>query len=55
MNWHIHNIEINIYSLEGALLKSSKEFFVDKVSPSSKNTLKLVRSSIENDTLTLKR
>jgi signal transduction histidine kinase len=46
---HIHNIEINIYSLEGALLKSSKESFsVDKVSPPiPKYILKLVRSSIE--------
>jgi hypothetical protein len=31
---HIHNIEINIYSLEGKLLKSSRPFFsVDKVAP----------------------
>ncbi|MFB0910225.1 MAG: ATP-binding protein, partial [Flavobacterium sp.] len=46
---HIHNIEINIYSLEGTLLKSSKESFsVDKVSPPiPKYILKLVRSSIE--------
>ncbi len=46
---HIHNIEINIYSLEGQLLKSSKESFsVDKVSPPiPKYILKLVRSSIE--------
>jgi two-component system nitrogen regulation sensor histidine kinase NtrY len=46
---HIHNIEINIYSLEGELLKSSKESFsVDKVSPPiPKYILKLVRSSIE--------
>nr|WP_035663689.1 ATP-binding protein [Flavobacterium sp. ACAM 123] len=46
---HIHNIEINIYSLEGKLLKSSKESFsVDKVSPPiQKYILKLVRSSIE--------
>ncbi len=45
----IHNIEINIYSLDGKLLKSSKESFsVDKVSPSiPKYILKLVRSSIE--------
>lgn len=45
----IHNIEVNIYSLEGKLLKSSKESFsVDKVSPSvPKYILKLVRSSIE--------
>lgn len=46
---HIHNIEINIYSLDGKLLKSSKESFsVDKVSPPiPKYILKLVRSSIE--------
>jgi signal transduction histidine kinase len=46
---HIHNVEINIYSLEGKLLKSSKESFsVDKVSPPiPKYILKLVRSSIE--------
>ncbi|HTG67250.1 MAG TPA: ATP-binding protein [Flavobacterium sp.] len=46
---HIHNIEINIYDLNGKLLKSSKESFsVDKVSPPiPKYILKLVRSSIE--------
>ncbi|MEA9413644.1 ATP-binding protein [Flavobacterium sp. PL02] len=45
----IHNIEINIYSLKGQLLKSSKESFaVDKVSPPiPEYILKLVRSSIE--------
>lgn len=45
----IHNIEINIYDLEGHLLKSSKESFsVDKISPPiPKYILKLVRSSIE--------
>jgi two-component system nitrogen regulation sensor histidine kinase NtrY len=45
----IHNIEINIYSLDGKLLKSSKESFsVDKVAPPiPKYILKLVRSSIE--------
>jgi signal transduction histidine kinase len=45
----IHNIEINIYGLDGKLLKSSKESFsVDKVSPPiPKYILKLVRSSIE--------
>ena len=45
----IHSIEINIYSLDGKLLKSSKESFsVDKVSPPiPKYILKLVRSSIE--------
>ena len=46
---HIHNTEINIYDLDGNLLKSSKESFsVDKVSPPiPKYILKLVRSSIE--------
>ena len=46
---HIHNIEINIYDLDGKLLKSSKESFsVDKISPPiPKYILKLVRSSIE--------
>ncbi len=45
----IHNNEINIYSLDGNLLKSSKESFsVDKTSPPiPKYILKLVRSSIE--------
>lgn len=45
----IHNIEINIYSLEGKLLKSSKESFaVDAVArPIPDYILKLVRSSIE--------
>jgi len=45
----IHNIEINIYDLDGKLLKSSKESFsVDKVSPPiPEYILKLVRSSIE--------
>ncbi|WP_407934913.1 sensor histidine kinase [Flavobacterium flavipallidum] len=46
---HIHNSEINIYDLNGKLLKSSKESFsVDKVAPPvPKYILKLVRSSIE--------
>lgn len=46
---HIHNIEINIYDLDGKLLKSSKESFsVDKSAPPiPKYILKLVRSSIE--------
>ncbi|MGO4904965.1 sensor histidine kinase [Flavobacterium sp. W20_MBD1_R3] len=46
---HIHNAEINIYGLDGKLLKSSKESFsVDKVAPPiPKYILKLVRSSIE--------
>jgi signal transduction histidine kinase len=45
----IHAIEINIYSLDGKLLKSSKESFsVDKIAPPiQKYILKLVRSSIE--------
>lgn len=45
----IHKIEINIYSLDGKLLKSSKESFaVDKISPPiPEYILKLVRSSIE--------
>ena len=45
----IHNLEINIYSLKGRLIKSSKaKFSVDKVSPPIKKfILKLVQSSIE--------
>jgi len=45
----IHNVEINIYSLEGHLLKSSKESFsIDKKAPPvPKYILKLVRSSID--------
>jgi signal transduction histidine kinase len=45
----IHNLEINIYSLDGKLLKSSKaSFSVDSVSPPiPKYILKLVQSSIE--------
>ncbi len=45
----IHNLEINIYSLKGKLLKSSKgSFSVDSVSPPiPKYILKLVQSSIE--------
>ncbi|MBK0369688.1 sensor histidine kinase [Flavobacterium agrisoli] len=45
----IHNTEINIYSLDGKLLKSSKESFaVDAVAPPIPDyILKLVRSSIE--------
>jgi signal transduction histidine kinase len=45
----IHNLEINIYSLDGRLLKSSKaSFSIDKVSPPiPKYILKLVQSSIE--------
>lgn len=45
----IHNIEINIYSLNGNLLKSSKATFsVDTISPPvPKYIIKLVQSSIE--------
>ena len=45
----IHNLEINIYSLEGKLLKSSKaSFSVDSISPPvPKYIVKLVQSSIE--------
>jgi signal transduction histidine kinase len=45
----IHNLEINIYSLDGRLLKSSKSrFSVDApASPVPKYILKLVQSSIE--------
>ncbi|MBS7787566.1 GHKL domain-containing protein [Flavobacterium sp. CYK-55] len=45
----IHSLEINIYSLNGKLLKSSKaKFSVDSVSPPiPKYILKLVQSSIE--------
>jgi len=45
----IHNLEINIYSLDGKLLKSSKaSFSIDSVSPPiPKYILKLVQSSIE--------
>lgn len=45
----IHNLEINIYDLDGKLLKSSKSSFsIDSVSPPiPKYILKLVQSSIE--------
>lgn len=45
----IHGLEINIYSLDGRLLKSSKaSFSIDSVSPPiPKYILKLVQSSIE--------
>ena len=45
----IHNLEINIYGLDGKLLKSSKAAFsIDPVSPPiPKYILKLVQSSIE--------
>ena len=45
----IHNLEINIYSLDGKLLKSSKsKFSIDVLSPPiPKYIIKLVQSSIE--------
>lgn len=45
----IHNVEINIYSLEGKLVKSSKaSFSVDKIAPPIPNyVLKLVQSSVD--------
>ena len=45
----IHNLEINIYSLDGKLLKSSKsKFSIDSVAPPiPKYIIKLVQSSIE--------
>ncbi len=45
----IHNLEINIYSLDGKLLKSSKsKFSIDAVAPPiPKYIIKLVQSSIE--------
>ena len=45
----IHNLEINIYSLKGKLLKSSKaSFSIDKQAPAIPDyILKLVQSSIE--------
>jgi signal transduction histidine kinase len=45
----IHNLEINIYSLDGRLLKSSKSrFSIDPVAPPiPKYILKLVQSSVE--------
>lgn len=45
----IHNLDINIYSLDGKLLKSSKgSFSIDTVSPAiPKYIIKLVQSSIE--------
>lgn len=45
----IHNLEINIYSLDGKLLKSSKsKFSIDPVDPPiPKYIIKLVQSSIE--------
>jgi two-component system nitrogen regulation sensor histidine kinase NtrY len=45
----IHNLEINIYSLDGKLLKSSKsKFSIDPVTPPiPKYIIKLVQSSVE--------
>ena len=45
----IHNLEINIYSLDGILLKSSKSrFSIDSVAPPiPKYIIKLVQSSVE--------
>ena len=45
----IHNLDINIYSLDGKLLKSSKaSFSIDTISPPiPKYIIKLVQSSIE--------
>lgn len=45
----IHNLEINIYSLDGKLLKSSKSrFSIDSVAPPiPKYIIKLVQSSVE--------
>jgi two-component system, NtrC family, nitrogen regulation sensor histidine kinase NtrY len=52
----IHNIEINIYSLDGYLLKSSKETFsIDKKPPPvPKYILKLVQSSIDKRFVAIK-
>ena len=52
----IHNLEINIYSLDGILLKSSKSrFSIDPVTPPiPKYILKLVQSSIEKRYVVIK-
>jgi len=52
----IHNLEINIYSLDGKLLKSSKSnFSIDPVAPPiPKYIIKLVQSSIEKRYLDIK-
>lgn len=52
----IHNIEINIFSLEGNLLKSSKESFsIDEPAPPiPKYILKLVQSSIDKRFVAIK-
>ncbi|RAR71655.1 HAMP domain-containing protein [Flavobacterium aciduliphilum] len=53
----IHNVEINIYSLNGTLLKSSKaSFSVDNAAPPLPNyVIKLVQSSIEKRYIDIKR
>jgi len=52
----IHNVEINFYSLDGHLLKSSKESFaIEKIAPPiPQYILKLVRSSIEKRYVAIK-
>jgi two-component system, NtrC family, nitrogen regulation sensor histidine kinase NtrY len=52
----IHNLDINIYSLDGNLLKSSKaSFSIDTISPPiPKYILKLVQSSIEKRYVNIK-
>ncbi|NDP27545.1 MAG: GHKL domain-containing protein [Flavobacterium sp.] len=52
----IHNLEINIYSLDGKLLKSSKSnFSIDPVAPPiPKYIIKLVQSSIEKRYIDIK-
>lgn len=52
----IHNLEINIYSLDGKLLKSSKsKFSIDPVSPPiPKYIVKLVQSSVEKRYIDIK-
>jgi two-component system, NtrC family, nitrogen regulation sensor histidine kinase NtrY len=52
----IHNLDINIYSLDGKLLKSSKaSFSIDTVSPPiPKYIIKLVQSSIEKRYVNIK-
>jgi len=52
----IHNLEINIYSLDGKLLKSSKsKFSIDSAAlPIPKYIIKLVQSSIEKSYVDIK-
>ena len=52
----IHNLEINIYSLDGRLLKSSKSrFSIDPIDPPiPKYILKLVQSSVEKGYVDIK-